>query len=492
MSDGRPRGLLVTLRSFEGGMASAVALREALAALVPSKLRLVVHLPLGADTKAYFLASVAHEVTLFPGASLTLLGFAARGVYLRSVLDEEGVGVTVLARGRYKSAGESLSETQMSEAQREQLGAILDRLRATLVGAIVEKRGLGAEQASAAIDQGLFRAPAAKSAALVDAVRFDDEVLSALTREQPKPTVVQAPGYLAARRASSLAGLRGRACIGVLNVHGAITADGPLRGGASESALLFAAQAARASRRVKGVILHIESPGGSALVSARVHRELELLAEEKPLVAVMGDVAASGGYYLAAPAHVIVAQPVTVTGSIGVIAARLAVGALLDRLGVHVETLKRGARADIFDPFGPLADADREALLQEIDGTYQEFVGVVARGRKKSVDEIESLAQGRVWTGFDAHARGLVDQLGGFEVALAEVRRRVGRSSLEPRVLSARRGGRTQATGHAEPAKRAFVELGLEGVFRSAATLSLLTGRDRVLVWAPECIVFSR
>jgi len=264
--------------------------------------------------------------------------------------------------------------------------------------------------------------------------------------------------------------------------------------GAMGDAVVAAVRAAREDRKVLGVILHIDSPGGSALASAQMHRELTLLAAEKPLVASMANVAASGGYYVAAAAHAIVAQPVTITGSIGVIAARFTLGPLFERLGVTFDMEKRGARADLFDMVRPLSDADRSLLLAEIEGTYQEFVEVVARGRRKSVDEIEALAQGRVWSGADAHSRGLVDALGGFDTALDEVRRRVGRGGerLAPRVMRGARADRSiELARPARVARSSLAALAEELLGEWADTVPLALAGERVLAWAPEAMAFA-
>jgi protease-4 len=489
--DPRPGGLLVTLRSFEGGMATAMALRDLLLGVRKSGRHVVVHLPAGADTKAYLVATAASHVYCFPGAPIALLGFASRGVYVRQALEKAGVLAEVLARGRYKSAGESLTRDAMSDAQREQVGALLDRMHAALTASLRTARGLSEAQATAAIDRGIHRAPDAVSARLVDAPLFDDQVAAALPLPGgPPPPIVPATAYVRARLATKLGKHQGRPCIGVVRVHGPIVQGASVFSrGALEREVIGAVRAARDNRKVRGVILHIDSPGGSALASARMHREIELLASEKPLVAAMANVAASGGYYVAAPAHAIVAQPVSVTGSIGVVAARFALAPLLERLGVHVDTLKRGALADLFDVVRPWGDEDRAAVDRDLEGTYAEFVAIVARGRRKSLDEVEAMAQGRVWTGEDAQQRGLVDLLGGFDVALAEVRRRVGSAGdrLAPRVLRGRKDDST--TGAARPARAATI-LAEELLGEWLGLLPLAAGRERVLAWAPEAMGF--
>ncbi len=472
-------------------MATAVALRQILLGLRAAGRRVVVHLPVGADTLDYFIASAGERVSAFPGASIELAGFASRGIFVRQALAKVGVVAEVLARGKYKSAGDALTRDAMSGPQREQLGALLDAMYATLRGGIVDARGLTPSEADAAVDRAIFRTPDAVTAKLVDASLFDDQVVGSLGAIDAPPPCVAAPRYLRARRATRLGRDRGTPCIGVVRVHGVI-AQGRgtlLSRGAMSDAVIAAVRAAREDKKVRGVVLHIDSPGGSALASAQMHRELELLASEKPLVACMANVAASGGYYVAAPAHAIVAEPVTITGSIGVIAARFALGPLFDRLGVTFDIEKRGARADLHDAVRPLSDADRSVLMAEIEGTYQEFIDVVARGRKKSADEVENLAQGRVWSGVDARARGLVDHLGGFDVALSEVRRRVGGEAdgLAPRVVDGGRADRSLRLARPSRAGLAWSARAAEELLGEwAGLLQLAFTAERVLAWDPD------
>lgn len=495
VNDTRPRGLFVTLRNFDGGMASALELRDALASVRKAGRRVVVHLPTGTDTKGYFVASAADEIYGFPGADVSILGFASQGVYVRDALVRTGVVAEVIAHGKYKSAGEMLVRDSMSEPQKEQVGRILDAMYARVVRALTEDRGCTEGEARSVIDHGVHRAPQAVTAKLLDGALFDDEVTKKLAPSTTKLPfhAVPALGYLRGRRATKLGQGRRGPCIGVVRVHGAITGgDSVLSRGAAERDVIASIRAAREDRKVRGVILHVDSPGGSALASARMHRELTLLAEEKPLVACMANVAASGGYYVAAAAHSIVAEPVTITGSIGVISARFAVGPLLGRLGVHVDTLKRGERADLFGAVHPLTEEERRVLEREIEATYQEFLAVVARGRGKSRDEVHELAQGRVWTGEDARANGLVDILGGFDVAMDEVRRRVGKGAgrLAARVVRAK--ANDASTWGAKPLqpKDAVASFAHALLGEWSDVLPLVTGRERVLLLALETLRF--
>jgi protease IV len=481
--DPRARGLVVTIRDARFGMATATSLRSILARVREAGRAVVVYLPYGGATKECFVAFAGNQVLVGPQATLSPVGFAVTTPYLQKALAKLGVVPEVLARGRYKSAGESLVRDSMSEAQREQLGALVDGFYGALVSAIATGRGTDEAKAKELVDRAPFMGAEAVAAGLADAALYDDGMLDRVVPSGPK-TLVPAARYLARRRLR-LGPLRDVGAIGVIRVHGAIVQSGGAPWmTATDERVVSAIRRARESKRVLGVVLHIDSPGGSALASDRMHHELVRLAKEKPLVACMANVAASGGYYVAAAAHAIVAQPTTITGSIGVVSARLAVDPLLARIGVSTEVVKRGAHADLLQPTRQLTPEEREVLDREIEIVYRAFVGVVAEGRKKTFDEIDALAQGRVWSGIDAHARGLVDELGGFDRALDLVRARIGKGgeSAEPVVVLSSRGRVSQEERDLGRAAAAFGWLAGDGA--SLAMVALARPRERVLMWA--------
>jgi protease-4 len=283
----------------------------------------------------------------------------------------------------------------------------------------------------------------------------------------------------------------GRAAIGVIPVHGMIMPALPWATGnvAVDERVISAIRAARANPVIVGVVLHVDSPGGSALASDRIHHELAQLAAEKPLVAYFSDVAASGGYYVGAAAHAIVAQPTTITGSIGVVAARLVIQPLLDRLGVAVEVLRRGAHAGLLEPTLPFDEGSRAVVEREIVGTYRAFVDIVARGRKRSYEEIAKVAEGRVWMAKDALEHGLIAELGGFGDAIDVVRERVGKAAARAVPVLIRGKRRSMPLNPPEIARReAFAALGsmADGAGVDLPLLRLATdARHRVLLWSP-------
>ena len=203
---------------------------------------------------------------------------------------------------------------------------------------------------------------------------------------------------------------------------------------------------------------NLDSPGGGVTASDRIYHSVGLLAKKKPVIASFAGVSASGGYYIAAAAHAIVAQPTTITGSIGVVAARFVIGPLLAKLGLSPQVVTRGAHADMLDISRPFSDDERRIFDAELERTYKDFVALVAAGRKKTADDILPLAGGRVWTGRDALERGLVDRLGGFEVAVEEAKTRLGPLGDK---------ARSRADGAAANAKRTAFSLRLAGVFRT-------------------------
>jgi protease IV len=449
IADPRVRGLLVTIKSLAAGMATSMSLRAQLARARAAGKEVVVHLPLGGGTKEVIVATAGSKVLLGPAAQLSALGFATRTRYVKSALDKAGVVPEVYACGEYKSAGESLVRDSMSDAQREQVGKLLDRFDAALLDAIAEGRGVSRERARSIVDGGPYFGEAAIEVGLVDAVAYDDELPALLGLPKPKGPgpategLASAGAYLLARKRPILRRLTRAPVIAIIPVHGAIAhASSQFGNFATDDKLARMVRIARLDKRVKGVILHVDSPGGSALASDRMHHEIVQLAREKPVVACMANVAASGGYYVAAPAHKIVCEAVTVTGSIGVVGARLTLEPLMQKLGITTETVQRGARTGLLSPSAPLNDDEKTALMRELEAVYRTFVRVVAQGRKMKVEEVEPLARGRVYTGEDAKAAGLVDVLGGFDVALREVRAMLPselRDVVEPHVIRAPR-----------------------------------------------------
>jgi protease IV len=441
LDDPRPRGLLLTLHPMVASAAHRTALRREILRLRDGGKHVVVHLPLGGGSGELLIASAASRVVLGASTVLGPLGFATQALYAKKALEKLGVVPDVMHQGDFKTAGEGLYRDSMSEPQREQVGRLLDTFHGELVDALASGRGLDREEAIAVIDRGLITAKSAIPMRIADAIAHDDEILHLLGAERSeKPAITQPAGdYLARRTSPYFLSILQKPLVGVIEIHGGIVEGekGPT-GFAAAGEVVSLLEGAAKNPQIVGVLLHVDSPGGGVLASAKIHRAVERLALEKPVVAQFAGVAASGGYYVAAPCHAIVAESTTITGSIGVVAARIVLAPLLERLGITPEVLTRGARADLMNITRPYDDEERAVLDGFLAESYDEFVSIVAKGRNKPKEDILPLAGGRVWSGADALDRGLVDRLGGLGVAMEEVTKRLppGKAAATPILLA--------------------------------------------------------
>lgn len=413
VEDPEREGLVVEVPGLSGaGWARIDALRAELVRLKRGGKKVAIYLPRGGGNRELFLASVADRVFATEGAPFFPVGIGATSRYLKGLLDKVGVHVEVYRRAAYKTAAETASESEMSEPQREQVGALLDTFDHALVDAMKERPGFDEDKVRALFSRGGVSGQPAIDLGIVDSFAFEDELPAKLGCEK----MVEAGRYLRRHEARYFLRLFRRSYVAIVPVHGAI-GDAAGRG-ASRASLVPTLRRVARDKYARAVVLHVDSPGGSALASDLIHREVQLLAEKKPVIACFGDVAASGGYYVAAPASMIVASRLSITGSIGVISARLVLGTLLDKLGIKTEVLRRAPHADLLtNPRA--ADEDERALMdREVDAFYRTFVNVVAKGRKREETEIEPLARGRVWSGHAALEKGLVDREGTLSDAL--------------------------------------------------------------------------
>lgn len=375
-------------------------------------------------SREYYLASSADKIYLSPGDMLEVKGFLLEAMYFKNGLDKLGVQFEVDHIGRYKDAGDVLTRTNMSPETREVLGQLLDQIYGDFCSTVGQGRHKSADDMKALIDMGPFTAEQAKSSGLIDQLGYNDEVYADLKKKtgESKLNRVDIRSYF---RAEPGRGDR----IAMLVGDGDIVQGDPSNnfGGGTEIADRSFAKLIRQVRNdsaVKGVILRVNSPGGDSLASDVILHELKLLSAAKPMVISMSDVAASGGYYISMTGDSVVAYPDTITGSIGVLYARPVVRGLFDKLGIQADLLSRGKLAEMDAVTQPLSDAARQKLHESIESTYQLFVTKVASARKRAYDQIDQIAQGRVWMGTQARQNGLVDQLGGLDQAIAMVRQK--------------------------------------------------------------------
>lgn len=482
-------GVLLRVEALACGSAVATGLREVIQSLRAAGKKVVAWLPDGGTTREYFVALAADKILLTPQSSLGPLGYAAQTTFVRRLLERGGLETEVYARKEFKSAAEQFSRDGYSEPNRKQLEALLDRLHAALLGAMADGRRIDENRARALVESSPYRAPDAVREGLIDALAYEDELTGHLESSSGKPTLVKAAMYLALSRVMHFDKMWDGPRVGVVEVRGAIvsSSQSTVHGVADARRVGAAIRAARANPRVGAVVLYVDSRGGSALGSDMIAHEVERLKEKKPVVAYFSDVAASGGYYVAALAQEIIAQPLTVTGSIGVIAMRLLASRMLEKLGVNHEVIRRGERADMLSPFRGWSEDERAAFNREIDGSYNDFVGIVARGRRRDVGEVEPLARGRVYAGADAHAIGLVDHLGGFDVALARVRSLSETKLAERPVVISPPRGTVEPPEPAPPIKALLSFLAGQAMATRAEVdllrMSLASPNERLFAW---------
>jgi protease-4 len=417
--------VVLRLEGVQADLASAYALRRRIAALGDAGKHTLAYLS-HLDWTGYYLASAAREIAAPVSAEIGLRGMALRVTFLRDALAKIGVRFEKLAIDEYKNAFDNLVRQEMSAPQREQLEALLDRLYAHFTSAIAERRGLTPERVRELLDAGLSSATRAREEGLLDRVAYEDEIVGPDHRPFSDVQKLLRP------RAPTLGGKR----VALISVTGAIVTGRsrnlpvplPGLGGRTAGAdtLVAALRAARADRATAAVVLFVDSGGGSALASDLIWREVHRLRADKPVVAVMGAVAASGGYYVLAPASRVIAAPTTITGSIGVLTGKLVLADLYARVGLHVEHVQRGRYALMLDPSRALDDDERELLARSNTEIYDRFVARVAEGRRLAVERVRELGRGRIWSGEDALSRGLVDELGDLETGLTRARELAG------------------------------------------------------------------
>jgi len=445
--DPRVAGVLVRFAGAPAGFAAAASLRRALDALRAAG-KPVAAYGERLQQAEYLVASGADRLWLPETGSLALVGLRSEGFYLSRLLARFDVRADVVRIGSHKTAGEALTREAMSPESREQLEGYLDDAFGELVAAIAAGRRLDPAAVRDRIDGGPYGGVAAVDAGLADACLYPDQIEEALealapdTRETseragaPRVRGVDALAYdaLHAGDPGWRPLHRDLPHIAYVVAKGAIHRRAAL-GGVSVEALGALLRRLATAPAVRGIVLRIASPGGDALASDLLGRALLVARREKPVVASMGEVAASGGYFAAVAADRIFAEATTLTGSIGVIGGKLDLGGLYDRLGVGRDAVERGRRAGLLTDTRGFTPDERSAVRREMEAVYEVFLRRVEEGRKLPRAELERVAQGRIWSGRRALSLGLVDALGGPLEAIREVRARAGLAEGERAVL---------------------------------------------------------
>jgi protease-4 len=426
--DSRIRGVILLPSGPQPLWGKAQEIRDAVLDYRESGKPIVAFLEFG-GTQEYYVASAADKVFLMPGSPLDLVGVASYEMFFRGALDKVGAHADMLNSGDFKTAANVYTETTMTAAHREMAESLNRDLYEQIIEGIADGRGKTKDEVRRLIDDGPFLPADALESGLVDALVYADEVKQQAPFDEVNWRVIADRDYRQIGLES--VGLnRGRGialiyAVGTINSGsgGVGLAGGEVLG---SDTLVAAIRAARANDAVRAIVLRIDSPGGSAVASDAIWREVMLTKKEKPVIASMSDLGASGGYYIAMGADAIVAQPATLTGSIGVVAGKVTTGGVYEKLGINIEPVSQGRFAEIYSPVRPFSDAERAKMQEHIDAIYEQFLVKAAEGRGTTRDAIHELAQGRVWTGRQAQERGLVDELGGLPRAIALAKEHVG------------------------------------------------------------------
>lgn len=459
--DDRVAGLIARVQIPAASAGPVQELREAIAAFsdVKPSLAWAETYP---GTLSYYLASAFREVWMQPSGTVGLVGFATNAMFLRDALDKAGIEAQFIARGEYKSAANLFTQDRYTDAHREADGRLIESLHAQVLAAVAESRHIDPADVDALADKAPLLRDDAVTGRLVDRIGFRDEAYARIGELVGAPGISPETGdadsddapprlYLVryaratASRPSppmpSIPGRKGKPTIAVVTLHGPIVSG---RGGpqllpfgnssAGGDTIAAALREAAADDSVSAIVLRVDSPGGSVTGSETIWREVNRVRSGtdgagKPVVASMGAVAASGGYYVSMGADAIVANAGTITGSIGVVTGKLVARELKDRIGVGSDSVRTNPNADAWSINQPFTDEQHAHVEAEADLFYTDFIERVAAGRKLTVEAVDAIARGRVWTGADALERGLVDELGGLRTAITKAKVLAG---LEP------------------------------------------------------------
>ena len=409
------------------GWGKADEFREAVKDFKTSGKPVYAYMEIGTN-REYYLATSADKIFLPPSGDIYINGFAAEAMFYKGSLDKLGIEADVIQIGpKYKNAPDRYTKKEMGEGQREVINALLDEYYGRFTAAIAESRKKSVEDVKALVDNAPYNANKAKELGLIDDAFYPEQVDDAFKSQlgyaaDAKLRTIRGGEYR--EIPSDSLGLNKGEKVAVIYASGAInvgrSSNGPLNGEmVGSDTIVNAVNDAAEDKSVKAIVLRVDSPGGSALASDLIWHAIENAKAKKPVVVSMADVAASGGYYIACNANKIVAEPSTVTGSIGMFLGKPVIKGFYDWLGVNNEYVMRGKNAGIFRETEKFTPEERAKMTEQANGVYYDnFVPKVAAGRKKSAEDVNTLGQGRVWTGTQAKANGLIDEFGGLETAI--------------------------------------------------------------------------
>lgn len=421
-TDDKIKGISILNNQSQLGLAQSKAIRDKLEEFKKSE-KFVYAYANSYSQKEYYINSVADQIYLNPMGEVDLKGLSAEIIYMKDLQEKTGVKMEVIRHGKYKSAVEPFLAQEMSPENREQMTVLLNSVWNTIVGDIAKSRKLSVAQLNAIANTLGARTPElALANKLVDKVAYEDEYHDMIRAKlkldkKEKYDIVSITDY-AKTAASTVEDYTKTDIIAVIYAQGEIAGGEGDVNVIGEGSIKRSLQEARENDDVKAIVLRVNSPGGSALTSELIWREIEITKKTKPVVVSMGNYAASGGYYIAANADRIFAEPNTITGSIGVFGMLPNMNQLGKNIGINAEQVKTHENASGYSVFEPMDENFKGFVLESIEKTYATFLKRVADGRKMKTEEVDAIAQGRVWTGVDAQKLGLVDEIGGLDDAI--------------------------------------------------------------------------
>ncbi|RZJ63413.1 MAG: signal peptide peptidase SppA [Flavobacterium sp.] len=419
--DDNIKGISILNDNTQTGIAQTKAIRDEILDFKKSG-KFVVAYSNGYTQKEYYLNSVADTVYLNPLGEIDFKGLSTEVMFFKDLQEKSGVKIEVIRHGKYKSAVEPFLDNKMSEANREQLTALLTSVWNSVATEISASRKIPLEKLNEIANGLLARTPeSAKQQGLIDKIAYEDEYHDAIRKrlkvdKDEKYNKVELLDY--ARNVATTPTNFEKDKIAIVYAQGEILSGEGDVSYIGEGSIRRSLQEARRDENVKAIVLRVDSPGGNALTSDLIWREIELTKKEKPVVVSMGNYAASGGYYIACNANQIFAENGTITGSIGVFGTLPNATELVHKIGINTELVKTHTNAAGYSPFSPLDPNLRGVIQSDIEHIYGTFLKRVADGRKMTVAQVDSIAQGRVWTGAEALKIGLVDKIGGMDDAI--------------------------------------------------------------------------
>ncbi len=418
------KGMVLHIGGIGWGWARIAEMREALGVFRAAGKPIYASLEGGSEGE-YLLASSANHIAMPQTSLLQLDGLTASAMFLKGAYDKLGITPNYAHVGQFKSAVEQYTRTDLSPPARAAMEALLDDEYRVLVDSLAAARGVSGDSLRHLIDEGPYTAPTAIAAGLVDTLLDESDVDSLAAGHGSHALEVVTMTHYLDRATAPSTGSHIALVVASGTIMGGKSTDSPFNGRQLGSETLVAAlREARERKSIKAVVLRIDSPGGSGQASEEVWQEVRRVRRSKPVIVSMGNLAASGGYYIACGADAIVAEPNTLTGSIGVFGGKLNLLGLYQKLGLNIETVSRGKHAEMFSSFKDFTPEEAQRFQAQMDAFYQVFIGRVADGRHMTKAQVDSIGQGRVWSGLQGRRLGLVDSLGGLQTAVAIARAR--------------------------------------------------------------------